>query len=181
MIRHLLICVLLVTGAACGPATVDGPVFGDVQGTFDTEVFLPGATPPNFGEAVIDVTIDGQSRTLAQGASVIAIDPDGLPTLDPATALYFALQAFQYTDETAAEIFELRVDPALWVDGAEISINTVDADALFGVVYFDLNGQQVGADVLLTAIRGDLSLELAGDSPTDPVRGVISNLEMSGP
>lgn len=175
----LVLAALLLAG--CGTADVDGPSFGEANGTFDTEIFIPGSNPPNYGDAVIEVVMDGEPRTLAQGASVVAIDADGLPTIDPDAAVYFALQAFQYTSETRAEVFELRVAPESWTDDTDVPVNTVDADALFGIVEFDANGQQVGGEIVLAAIRGQLHISVAGREPADEVVGTLSGVEMTTP
>lgn len=181
-LRPLAVVVALAASSACGPANVDGPLFGRASGTFDTEVYLPGSNPPNYGQAVIQLDIeDEHPRTLVQGASVLAIDADGLPTLDPETAVYFALQVFQFTSETSAEVFELRVSPEYWVDDTDVFVNTQDADAVYGEVTFDANGQQVAGQILLTAIRGDLHIDRAGLEPTDEVTGTLANLEMVSP
>ena len=181
VVARAVVALFVASVLGCGEYGGGGRTHGLANREFGGEMFIATADPPNFGSGVVHLSIDGQERTLAQGTSAIAIDIEGRPNSDPEQADFFAVQIFQYLSPTEAEVFELRVRPDLWVDETEVAINTADGDALFGSVSFDRNGAQLGGELLLTAVRGTLTLEAAGQFPGEDVRGFFSDLELISP
>lgn len=168
---------LLVAG--CGAPAPTDVVIGTAAGTFDCEIFLPGANPRNTGDGAITVVLDGEERVLAQGAAAYAVDGDGNQVLDPSAASYFAVQVFQYIAEDFLEIFEVRVLPDDWQPGVEIPFDGERGVAFFGTIRFDANGN---ADALVeaTATHGALILADAGRSPRESVTGSLSAVRLAG-
>ena len=163
---------LLIASLAIGCAPESShPLVGDATGSFDCEIFFPGSNPPNSGDGTVTVALGGDERVLAQSAAAFAVDGTGNQTLDPATATYFAVQVFQYVSETTLELFEVRVLPAAWVDGATIPVDGVDTVAFFGTVTFDGNGNAVDATVKASSDDGELTVAEAGRDPRAPVSG----------
>lgn len=161
---------LLAATAACAPEP-SHPLVGEASGSFACEIFLPGSNPPNTGDGAVTVTLRDDDRVLAQSAAAFAVDGQGSQTLDPANAIYFAVQVFQYVSETTLEIFEVRVLPDDWVDGAVLAVDGETVIAFFGAVTFDANGNATDAKITAASSDGELVLEAAGRNPRDPVTG----------
>jgi len=162
--------------AACGPR--DAGIGGEASGSFACEIFQPGANPPNWGDAVVRVTLDGDERVLAQGAAAFAIDAEGNQTLDPLDASYFALQAYQEISPTTVEVFEIRVLPAAWFPG-EVPVDGASAVALLGEVHYDGNGSVTDARILAESRSGTLRLDAAGTEPRQAVLATVMSLRLS--
>lgn len=161
---------LALAAFGCAPES-SHPLVGGATGSFETEIFLPGSVPSNVGDGAVTVTLGGEERVLAQSAAAYAVDGAGNQTLDPANAVYFAVQVFQYVSETTLEIFEVRVLPDSWVDGATLPVDGVDTVAFFGAVTFDGNGNAVDATIRASSDDGELTLAEAGRDPRAPVSG----------
>lgn len=175
--------VLALSGAlgtgGCAPED-QRPATGSAQGTFDCEIFVPGANPPNVGDGVVDLEIDGEGRTLAQGAAAYAVDGNGSQTLDPAQASYFAVQVFQNVSPELIEVFEVRVLPDAWVPG-EVVLDGVTAVAYLGEITHDANGTVTDARIVAESRGGTITLEEAGDEPAEPVAGTLTDLQLVAP
>lgn len=164
-------CALVfLAAAACAPEP-SHPLVGEASGSFACEIFLPGSNPPNTGDGAVTVTLRDDERVLAQSAAAFAVDDQGNQTLDPANAIYFAVQVFQYVSESKLEIFEVRVLPDDWADGAVLAVDGESVVAFFGAVTFDANGNAVDATITAASTDGELVLEAAGRNPRDPVAG----------
>lgn len=169
---------IALTLAGCAPEPSD-PLVGDASGSFDCEIFLPGANPANTGDGAVTVTLDGRERVLAQSAAAFAIDDADNQTLDPATAIYFAVQVVQYVSETTLEVFEVRVLPDSWVADTVLPFDGEDVVGFFGTVTFDANGTAVGAEIDASSTDGELTLGEAGRDPRAPVSGTLV-VELAG-
>lgn len=169
-VRCFAVRALLLAAIGCAPES-SHPIVGDATGAFETEIFFPGSVPSNVGDGAVTVTLGGDERVLAQSAAAYAVDGAGNQTLDPANAVYFAVQIFQYVSETKLEIFEVRVLPASWTGGATIPVDGVDTVAFFGTVSFDGNGNAVDATIQASSDDGELTLTEAGRDPRAPVSG----------
>lgn len=174
--RLLASCLAVMAASACAPR--EQGASGEASGSFDCEIFQPGANPPNWGDAVVRVTFDGDERVLAQGAAAFAIDGEGSQTLDPAEASYFALQAYQEVSPSVVEVFEIRVLPASWAPGI-VEIDGASAVALLGEVEYDGNGSVVEARIVAESRSGRLRLDAAGDEPREAVLGSVMDLRLS--
>jgi hypothetical protein len=165
-------CALLVFAgtAACAPEP-SHPLVGEASGVFACEIFLPGTNPPNSGDGEVTVTLRDEERVLAQSAAAFAVDGQGSQTLDPANAIYFAVQIFQFVTETELEIFEVRVLPEDWTDGAVLPVDGETVVAFFGSVTFDANGNATDARITAASNDGELVLESAGRNPRESVTG----------
>ena len=161
---------MLLSVAGCAPES-SHPLVGEASGSFACEIFLPGTNPPNSGDGSVTVTLRGEERVLAQSAAAFAVDGEGNQTLDPANAIYFAVQIFQYVSETTLEIFEVRVLPDDWADGAVLAVDGETVVAFFGSVTFDANGNATDATVTAASNDGELLLDAAGRNPREPVTG----------
>ncbi len=177
--RRLAGCATPIAMALAGCAPVDprAPT-GDASGSFDCEIFQPGANPPNYGDGVIELRFAGDERTLAQGAASFAIDAEGSQTLDPANAAYFAIQVYQDVSESKLELFELRVLPAEWLTG-EVQIDGDGAVGFLGEVLYDANRQVLEARIVAETRAGVLVLDQAGNDPREAVRGSLRDVLLS--
>lgn len=167
-------CALVFLAAlGCAPEP-SHPLVGEATGSFACEIFLPGTNPPNTGDGAVTVTIRDDDRVLAQSAAAFAVDGQGNQTLDPAFAIYFAVQVFQFVSETTLEIFEVRVLPDDWADGAVLAVDGETVVAFFGAVTFDANGNATDATVTAASTDGELVLGAAGRNPRESVTGSFS-------
>lgn len=173
IVRAAAAVALLSCAAACTPES-SHPLVGEASGQFACEIFLPGANPPNTGDGAVTVTLGGDERVLAQSAAAFAVDGQGNQTLDPAEAIYFAVQVFQYVSETELEIFEIRVLPDDWAAGAQLPFDGDRVIGFVGRVTFDANGNATDATVTAASTGGELLLGDAGRNPAEPVTGSFS-------
>ena len=171
---------LAISAAGCGRSGAS-PARGVVDGSAQCEIFLPGLSPPDFGDGVVRLVLDSSSAaaasatsvTLAQGAAAFAVDASGSQTIDPALASYFAIQTYQYTSPTRVELFELRVLPGAWATG-DLVLDGTNATGLYGAIVFDANGNASSSRIIARTTGGVIHLEAAGRNPREPVIATFS-------